>query len=103
MELDVFVIRITVCLLLSILMPTIIHGIYDFCLLSGLKVFVIIFLVFVVFMYYFSITKLSAMASIRKKLTETKHTFCKFCGEKIDQSPICIRCGKLQDKDVLKK
>ena len=36
-------------LLLSIIMPTFIHGVYDFCLLSGFKILLIVFAAFIVF------------------------------------------------------
>lgn len=50
-------------LVLSVLVPTILHGIYDFCLFSGIDIFLIVFLVFVVAMYIFSIKKIKLLAA----------------------------------------
>lgn len=52
----------------SIVVPTVLHGIYDFCLLSGNSLFVIIFLVFVVYLYIMSVTKLNKLAKANKNL-----------------------------------
>lgn len=59
-------------LLLSILMPTIIHGIYDFCLLSGYKILIITFTAFIVFMYYISISTLKDMSLSKRKINNEK-------------------------------
>lgn len=50
-------------LLFSILIPTILHGIYDFCLFTGNTLFIILFLVFVVFMYIGSLKKIKQLSA----------------------------------------
>ena len=37
----------------SILIPTIVNGIYDFCLMSGIDILLIVFIVFIIFLYIF--------------------------------------------------
>lgn len=54
-------------LLLSVIVPTILHGIYDFCLFTGMTIFVILFLVFVVFMYIAAIKKIKFLAAQSKE------------------------------------
>lgn len=53
-------------LALSVLAPTILHGIYDFCLFTGNGTFLIIFLVFVVFLYIGSIKKIKQLSGQSK-------------------------------------
>lgn len=50
-------------LILSVLVPTILHGIYDFCLFAGIDILLIVFLVFVIAMYIFSIKKIKLLAA----------------------------------------
>lgn len=50
-------------LLLSVIVPTILHGIYDFCLFSNIDILLLVFLVFVVAMYIFSIKKIKQLSA----------------------------------------
>lgn len=50
-------------LILSVLVPTILHGIYDFCLFASIDVLLIVFLIFVIAMYIFSIKKIKLLAA----------------------------------------
>lgn len=60
-------------LFLSVLVPTILHGIYDFCLFTGIGIFLILFLVFVVFMYIASFKKIKQL-SAQTKTQKTQQT-----------------------------
>ena len=51
----------------SILVPTILHGIYDFCLFTGEALFIILFLVFVVFVYIAAFKKIKQLSSQSKQ------------------------------------
>ena len=57
-------------ILLSILMPTILHGIYDFCLLLNSSLFIYIFLIFISSLFVISIKKLKQVANNNKKMLE---------------------------------
>jgi RsiW-degrading membrane proteinase PrsW (M82 family) len=50
-------------LVLSVLVPTILHGIYDFCLFANIGILLIVFLAFVILLYIFSIKKIKLLAS----------------------------------------
>ena len=50
-------------LVLSVLVPTILHGIYDFCLFSNIDLLLIVFLIFVIAMYIFAIKKIKLLAA----------------------------------------
>ena len=63
-------------IILSILIPSLLHGIYDFCLMSGITILIVVFLVFVVFLYIISIKRLKLIASSNKKIVHKN----KFCG-----------------------
>lgn len=50
-------------LLLSVIVPTILHGIYDFCLFSSIDILLLVFLIFVITVYIFSIKKIKLLAA----------------------------------------
>lgn len=76
----------------SILVPTILHGIYDYCLFSGVIILILLFFVFVILVYIFSIKKIKRMSSITKKLYY-KEKFCPNCGSPIVGN-FCQTCGR---------
>ena len=78
----------------SIFVPAVLHGIYDFCLMSGYMVLLGVFIVFVVCLYVFSIRKLKLMASNNRQIA-FKNRFCKVCG-KVVTGPFCTKCGTKQ-------
>jgi len=80
--------------LLSIFVPAVLHGIYDFCLMSGYMILVGVFLVFVVILYILSIQKLKHLAKNNKKIIY-KNKFCKVCGKAVT-GEFCSRCGTRQ-------
>lgn len=82
-------------LLLSILMPTIIHGTYDFCLLSGYRIFTFIFLIFIVCMYFVSINKLNTLSESKAKVVETEKKFCTKCGRLLNENNKCNICDEI--------
>lgn len=90
-------------LILSILMPTIIHGVYDFCLLSGYKIFTFIFLIFIVFMYFISISKLNALSESKVKIVEEKKKFCQNCGRLLNENNKCNICDEIFEDNKSKK
>lgn len=82
-------------LILSIVVPTILHGIYDFCLFSNLDFLIAIFFVFVVAMYIIALRKLNDIATTKHKINLT-NKFCPMCGNKVEGS-FCGRCGTRQE------
>ena len=81
-------------ILLSIIVPIILHGIYDFCIFSDIKLLIYVFIVFIISLYILSIQKLKEVASSNKKI-KYKSTFCKECGTKLDDDR-CPKCHKKQ-------
>ena len=79
----------------SIFVPAVLHGIYDFCLMSGFTILVIVFIVFVVFLYILSIKKLKKLSKYNKQIV-FKNKFCHVCGKAVTGS-FCSRCGTKQE------
>lgn len=99
----------------SVLIPAILHGIYDFCLMSGRILFVLVFLVFVVYLYVVSIKKLNKLSGSNRSLNiflrrpqpagmgqmgvqqvapqQNNNNFCTGCGTRLT-GPFCTKCGK---------
>ena len=82
-------------IILSIVIPTILHGIYDFCLMSGLIILILAFIVFVIFLYIISIGKIKEMSIANKKI-KFKNKYCGICGTKVT-GPFCSNCGARQE------
>ena len=78
-------------ILLSVLIPTILHGIYDYCLFSANYYLVIVFFLYLVFIYIY-------MYKLINKLSKTvnfyyKNNYCSNCGYRVS-SNYCGNCGK---------
>lgn len=50
-------------LVLSVLVPTILHGIYDFCLFANMDILLLVFFVFVIVIYIFAIKKIKLLSA----------------------------------------
>lgn len=79
-------------IILSILVPIILHGIYDYCLSSGKVIFIIIFLIFIILLYVYAIKKIKRMSSIKVKMKYIDN-YCPNCGTKV-KSNYCPICGR---------
>ena len=80
---------------LSILVPAILHGIYDFCLMSNIDALVYVFIIFIIVLYTISIRKLNEISTTNFSLRK-RNNFCPNCGTKIE-GHFCPRCGRGQD------
>ena len=82
-------------ILLSIIIPAILHGIYDYCLMSNLKVLGYVFLTFIIFLYINAFQTINKVSD-ENKLLIRKHNFCKCCGYKLE-GEYCPKCGARQE------
>lgn len=82
--------------ILSIVIPTLLHGIYDFCLLINVKFFIHIYVFFIVTMYAISIQKLKKSSRENHRIIK-KSIFCSKCGAKVNGT-FCPKCGSKQDE-----
>ncbi len=78
-------------MIMSLLVPMFLHGIYDFCALSGKTTLVLSFFAFVIMLYVYAIKRINKTAQITKKI-KYRNTFCPRCGRKVD-SDYCPMCG----------
>lgn len=77
--------------ILSIFIPMITHGIYDFCLFVGNGFFVLIFLIFVIIVDVICIKKVKQISKNNIKF-KYKNNYCIGCGLPVN-SNFCPRCG----------
>ena len=75
--------------LLSILIPVVAHGIYDFCLLQGGLFFIVFFVIFIIFLDIYCIIKVK---NISRNSLKFKNRLCISCGFEIG-TKYCTRCG----------
>lgn len=78
--------------MLSLLVPTLFHGIFDYCLFSGKMILLFIFLIFLILLYINAFKKLNRVSKINKKLFY-KNNYCPNCGFKVN-SNYCPNCGR---------
>ena len=105
-------------LVLSIIVPTILHGIFDFCIFSSIDILLIVFLIFVVTMYIFSLKKIKQLAAYYKRPpqpvyqqqpvsynpqpyqqvpnTQPVNRYCPNCGAPVTGN-FCSKCGTRQN------
>lgn len=76
---------------LSIVVPAVVHGIYDFCLFAESLTFLLIFIVFVITMYVVCIKKIKYFSNNNKKFFH-KNNYCTKCGTPAN-SNYCVVCG----------
>ncbi len=81
-------------LILSIVMPFVLHGTFDFCLLSRNIFFVLGYFLFVIFLYISSFSKVFKFSKIVYPLRDDY--YCKICGNVVDGA-YCTHCGTKKD------
>ena len=78
-------------LLLSLLIPTMLHGLFDFLLLSQEPIFLVLFFLFVIFLYTISIVQIRKLSKMERPFL-TK-TYCSRCGNLLSDG-FCSNCQK---------
>lgn len=76
----------------SILIPTIMHGIYDYCLFSTSIILILILIILVISTYVRTVKKIKRVSSITNKL-KYKDNYCPICGT-IVKTNFCPKCGR---------
>jgi len=82
-------------LYLSIIVPTLLHGIFDYCLLSKELLLIFVYLIFVIFLYIKAFKRIRQLGNIRLNFLRqdlTKKHYCPNCGTEI-VSNYCYNCG----------
>ena len=78
-------------LFLSLFVPILLHGFYDYCLFSGNILFILFFLVFIILLYIITVKKVKRVSDMSSMAFKDK--FCPNCGHIVD-SNICVGCGR---------
>ena len=76
----------------SILLPVILHGTFNFLLMTQNVTMVLFYLVFVVFLYIQAIKRIRRFSNIKINLIDEKKVYCHNCGTRINDM-YCPRCG----------
>ncbi len=79
-------------LVLSLLIPILLHCVYDFLAFSGNQLFVILFYILIVIMYVISFIKINKFFRINTKM-KYKDNYCPNCGVKVNGN-YCTNCGR---------
>lgn len=79
-------------LILSFLIPILVHGFYDFCIFANKNITFIIVIIFVVILYKKSLKLIKCVSSIRRKI-KYDDNFCSDCGTRVE-SDYCPMCGR---------
>lgn len=79
-------------LFMSILIPTILHGIYDYCIFSKISILIILDLIFVIFMFIHAHKKIKKVSTYNRKI-KYRDNYCRNCGHVVD-SIYCPNCGR---------
>ena len=82
----------------SLLIPFLLHGFYDFCLLMQNMVLFSIYLIFIVALYSISIYQVKKMEAIDGPFLKRKINFCSNCGYKM-KGKYCSNCGRKIEED----
>ena len=80
-------------LIYSLLVPIIMHGIYDYCIFSGNVTLTMVFLVYVIYMYIIASSKINEIAKCNTKM-KYGEGFCKICGTLLEGNE-CLKCNKI--------
>jgi RsiW-degrading membrane proteinase PrsW (M82 family) len=80
----------------ALLIPTCLHGIYDFCVLSQNWILIICFFIFVIALFVVAIQKLKEVAGNTTPLIVRNNNYCPNCGSIVNSDDkFCQHCGKI--------
>lgn len=77
---------------LSIIVPTLLHGTFDYLLSLESIIYLLLFLIFVVLLYIYAIKKIKRISNIPRKF-KYKDNYCSNCGTKVETN-YCPTCGR---------
>ena len=81
-------------IILSILVPTLLHGFYDYCLSSNKAVLILVFFVFVIILDILSVKKVTHISKYTMPFVD-RVRFCTKCGARLEvNSHYCEHCGQ---------
>ena len=76
---------------MSILIPVLLHGFYDYCLFAQRFLFIGMFVIFIIILYIIVVRRIKKVSALSQKI-EYKYNFCMNCGRPVDGN-YCSNCG----------
>ena len=76
---------------LSLLVPILLHGFYDYCLFSRNIILILLFIIFIITLYVITLKRIKKISLSNRKL-RYNYNFCPNCGSRVDND-ICGVCG----------
>lgn len=76
---------------MSILIPVLLHGFYDYCLFAQRFLFIGMFVIFIIIIYIIVVRRIKKVSALSQKI-EYKYNFCMNCGRPVDGN-YCSNCG----------
>ena len=77
---------------MSIFIPVLLHGFYDYCLFSQKAFFILLFFVFIIILYIVSIGRVKKVSLITRKI-KYRNNYCTNCGHNVE-GEYCTHYGK---------
>lgn len=81
--------------LLSFILPVLIHGTYNFLLMTNMPILIIIFFVFIALAYKVAFKKINKLSGVNERF-KYRGSFCPNCGNKVSGF-YCSKCGRKHD------
>ena len=78
-------------LLLSLVVPMILHGTYDYCVMSGNSILYGLFFVFIIVLFIVAFKRLKYVAT-NNKVFLIRNNFCPRCGHRLTENKKCLNC-----------
>ena len=78
-------------LFLSVFVPMLLHGFYDYCLFSQNIIFILLFFVFIISLYIITSKRVGKVSKLDSSI-KYRNKFCGNCGRRVD-SDFCPNCG----------
>lgn len=78
--------------ILSLFIPILVHGLYDYCLFAENIYFFVLFIISIVMLYIYSIKKVNNISKCNQRI-KYKDNYCSICGYKVE-SDYCPNCGR---------
>ena len=78
-------------LLLSLVVPMMLHGTYDYCVMSGNSILYGLFFVFVIVLFIVAFKRLKYVAT-NNKVFLIRNNFCPRCGHRLTENKKCLNC-----------
>ena len=82
-------------LVLSVIVPSILHGIYDYLIIVNIPILLLIFILFIIALFTFSIIRLNKVSNNNIKLV-IHNKYCHNCGVPV-KGLYCSNCGTRQE------